>query len=1223
MENNDESVKRNIKEEVKHEVDQEERANKDRELKEQEIREDGGTVRQTIEMIEEVKSGRRDYDQSVDEERIINAAKKAIKRIEEVKRNLVKPKTEQGQFIFQKIIEKRLDDILAKDYYASLKVYSFLEKILLSDKITIEDLDSNFLELKDSVSGYFLIPWRDILVETAVKLGLSEEEAKRKYFVKNEKARSHESQTTIALKSSFDDKQRKFYDALSSPEEFAHYLGELRREILLKKGSFLRGLSNEEINRKVSELVNQEINNVIASIVFDIYEVSRRHPNDEFGHIEQHGVMFFTPRDFFLDFTKKVEELEKEIRSDGSSFNLFEGVSIALPERVEVKGRVEDGIELPPFEMVTGRYEILDLSNRENMLKYMKRIYDYIQSEKKRLEYGHNTRYLLKTAAVNDKIKQEGFFKTLANFAANLGTSDLDEMFFDSEIGDIIQQAMAIFEMDFEKQMVQNHWIKRPDLAMTHFTNMPRYEERMIEEFKRRRPDLEEWQITRAIINAQIMFLGVNYQLLHYFSYADPDKAPGGPGLTITDAGDLMLSFYDPGMTQRRFQDKNMTGYGADWMPINVDLDNFDHLDWEKYQAAYNNSFSQGRAAYFDLLPFDWKRVRLGVDPGNISKAGGLTSLRLSTWRIFNGYKHWLGESTLSLTTEGLKGLNAREDVLTESWKRLENIGIDILENFSIHRFIIGGLLKKDEKKRIIINEDYRKNVKHLFGYLYDRYLNQQIAGVDIRNIFLPPEVKTKEQFLSYLDEYFNLKKYLPTEIKDFFIKQFYNIFTVMIFERMPTKIVSLEKERLTQNGVRMYDELRQEFSTYESYEKAYEDLNYVQSQLRVEANEEMRVLLKEKGNLYGDLSKNRSDVKFYLDEEKIERILRKYLKRLNLSDGEIAERIERTKLLYRKILEKASQLPPEAAWEKKILESTSDDKKTKKEKEKVEKLRKQYTTRGNWFAKMLAEDDFGFSFTSGDTSYSFFNFSANGPLLLNRLAGFNSDTAELPAKNWIMDDKWREDRSFYKLNKTYEVIDQVYNAAKGQWGTGYTASKAAMVFLRRTANYFRKDEKRYSNIEQHWKGIFGGEKKSMSFAQEAAGGPDVGDVYQWGLNEFDKIYHEIIGGRGQQYVEKNTPEEEVRVKYTTWGEKYKITGKIIKFLGKFNKKIAALYDKPLKIRDYANEASGNAFRKSQKYWGGFFVKEVFPRLVLIFIIISLILFGKSAADDFVVGGKK
>lgn len=1256
-------------EEVKKEVEREvERENIEQEAKKRQIEEDGRVVDDALIVSQEYVSKKRNISES-DIEKIQRARLLAFKRIEEVRQKKVIPKSEQGKFIFEKIIETKIDEYLLANPYASLRIYELLEKALLKESLTLDDLRLSFEKVKQGPVDYdFIEKWREILINTAVKMGNKREDVEKYFYIsEDEKEFFHESQTTQALIRRLSKEQADFFNALLSIDKFSKYIRDLRIKIEQEIDSSITG---EKRKKELAIKLSKYINDQISGIIFNIYQAASHHPNEQFSNIERHGPFMETPADFYLAFSQRFERLNSQISElkDGLGLDL----EIGILQKKEVKGIKDDnGQELPPYFRYTGEYELINIGYKHGLREFLERIHQYAQSEKRRLEAGHNLRYLIKAGAHNEEVKKDGFFKTMSRFLAHIETTDIDEIFFDPEVSDLIQQALGFFEMTLEREMMENNWIKRPDLATRYFDSLHRYEKEMIEYLRKRRPDLPDWQILRIIANTNLMFLGANYQLMHYFSFADPDRAAFGESLTITDAGDLMLSPYDPGMLQRRFQDVNLTGQGADWMPINVVIEDFDHELSEKFKEAYNNSLTQGRAAYFWLLPKEWKYVRLGVDPGNISKAGGFTTLQASSWRLWNAYKYWLGEENLDFATEKFKSPGSKDTAYIEAWKRLENLGIDILENFFIYKGngVAGGNLKELEGKKNVFKfgERRKENLLNLFGYFYDRYFDQSIAGVRMADVFFSWNGKTlnREQFLKYIESNIDPSVYTYTDIDRFLKERFYDVFTVMILERTPTKILTLEKQRLTQNGIRLYDELREKYfiseysriygsSSYNNIREAYitsiDDLSYVESTLRIEANAKMRELKERNGNLYGNLSSLRSDVEYWLTEEKIERILGDHLRKTGLSAEEIKKRIQLAKITYKGIIQRASMIPEKAKWELELETKREEIRKlkrklfkTKKEKDKIRAFegflnkdpRSEFTSRIKWFSKMLVDDDFGFSFTSGDVAYHFLNFSANGPSLLSRLAAFNFDTAEIQSQAWIMNDAWAKDMANYNLAESYKIMDKVYLSARNQWGTGYQASRSVAAFLRRTFTYFRKDEGMYGEFNKTWNRLFGkNPERSSSFAQEHGGGPRVGSVYEWGLNEMDQIIHETIGGRGVKYFDYRTPEKEKLYKYEDFEDKHKFLGKVLnKFFvdkepPKLIKKMFGVIKKDgrfyKRVRDYAQEVSGEAIKKTQKYRGGFFRKEILPRVLILLLIISLILAFKSAKDDFEVGkGKK
>ena len=973
------------------------------------------------------------------------------------------------------------------------------------------------------------------------------------------------------------------------------------------------------------------------------------HQNEPFDHIEKHGIFMFTPSDFYLSFIHKIEDLK-------GSFSTIKDIFVSIP-------KFEERVVINPDTGRESRAKILKEKNNYLNLKdgysasaFFDNLYQYATSQKERLSFGHNIRYLIKVASTNDKIQEEGFFKMLKNFSANLNSSYLDEIFLEGDLGNIVMAAINIFERNLELTFAQKHWQGDPKLLELIFASLSRYEREMLDEFiKRYGARYSQEEIRRAIYNAQIIFLGVNYQLLHYFSFIEPETP-----ITASGYGEIMMSFYNQGTTiQRRFGGNNLTAGGADYMPINYYISNFDHRDGKKkWKIAYDESFERGRAVFYPLtLDDNWKTVRLAINPGNICEAGGFSYL--ARWRMFNAYKYYLIETgVLSYDKESLDFDKHGVKTYTLAWKHLENLGINTLKNFAIDKFILDEIVKDGEP-----NETKIEAFVNLFEYLYDRYYSQTIAGVTLGNIFLPKEVRDKESFVAYLKKRLS-SRYPPSVIKGFAKELIYDVFTMMLIERSPSKLLTLEKPMFTQNGEILMDEVRQRLTTgegtkmsYEEFQIALKDLQYVETELRARTIKEMERLKERLGNVYGDLEQSKSQIDFVLDEAKIRRFLTEYYQLKGLPKEEREKRIGATISVFKTTIGGAKEIPQIAKWERKLAgegdksgeikekkEQLAEKKRkilrTNKERLEIENLeweifrlekmleaRERFVSRFQWFSKMWREDEWGMSITSGDLAYPFLRFSANGQELMYRVAGFNYDVAEVPAKVWAggFTEALRQARVNHSLEPVYKIIDDVSKAALGQWGAGYQASKCVMPFLKRMVYYFRRDERRGAilnlrRLRDMFKTIPAKELEdlSYSFSQEDAGGWRAGNIYDFGPDDLTEITRVIIGGRGKKYVDYSP--SEIPFKLTTIGEKHKFIGRLAEKLP-FLKKLA---NRETFVRDLGKEVSATAVKYNGGFtWDKFWRLEIEPRLILILLFITLILLGKSAKEDLKIGGGK
>ncbi len=1258
-------------ERLKREAEEEARRAREKEIDEELIKEiikeqrEIEEAREEIEkMREDLKRGRQTTKKEEFETKTNNAFRLVIKRISEVNQGKLKPKTPQGEKFVRDLAAKGVLDRL--NTYNAPYIYPLIEKMILLDNpdLLLGELVEGFERLnKNSFLDQDLMrSLAKVCSDTAKEIApnLNPFELSKRFNPSEKHFQSSTDPVLYEMIEELGEDYAEFFEGIMSSKNFVEYAKrkqEQIREELKKENPGFDNLPEAKKRQLIADKFTKYIKSKISTIIFKIYGISDLHQNEAFDHIEKHGVFMLTPSDFYLSFTHRLEELK-----DHFSYN--DDLIVSIPKFIEKREVDKDtGRELRP-KVLLNEKEYLNLKDGYSASNFFENLYQYATSEKERLSFGHNIRYLIKVGSHSPDVQEKGFFKMLQNFSNHLNSSYIDEIFLEDELNEVVMSAMNIFERSLERTLSKNQWQGDPKLLETIFASLSSYEREMLDEFVKRyggKYSLEE--IRRAIYNAQIMFLGVNYQALHYFSFVEPENP-----ITIGGYGEIMMSFYNQGSSiQRRFGGDSLIAGGADYMPINYFIENFDHRDWKKWKKAYEDSFKMGRAAFFPLiLGDDWQTVRLAINPGNIGEAGGFAYL--ARWRMFNAYKYYLMEAgVLNSDSESLDTKKFGENIYQITWKALENLGIDVLKNFAVDKFVLGSLVDS-------LGKPQEKNINgfiNLFDYLYDRYYSREFVNskgerFKIGQYFLPESIKTKEDFIKYLKERLS-SKYPGSVIKGFAKGLIYDTFTMMLIERSPSKLLTLEKPMFTQNGERLWDEIRNSLGlSIEGMDEAIKDLQYVETELRTRTIKEMLELKEKRGNAYGDLNSSRSEIDFILDERKIERYLREFYQLKGLSENEINLRIRNVISAYRSIYEQASDKPVKAKWEqgldsqirekkeklkeekKKFLKDKKSIKKLEEEifqLEKMSEVRSQFMSRFRWFSKMWREDEWGMSITSGDNAYAFLRFSADGPELMTRVAGFNFDVAETPAKVWAggFTEALRQARASHSLEPVYKVMDQVYKAAAGQWGEGPQASKCVMPFLKRMGYYFRRDERRgdplsikigklkipipfsrnanlrklidfFTTSRSHEL-----ENLSYSFSQQDAGGWRAGNIYDFGPDDLTEISRAIIGGRGIKYMDYEPGAADIPYKLITVGEKHPLIGRLAKRIPFFKK----LADKVITKRDYGREVSAQAVKFNGGFsWDKFWKLEISPRLILIFLIITLILLGKSAKEDLKLGAK-
>lgn len=1145
--------------------------------------------------------------------------------------------------LIARIDNPRGDIVVEPSPYIQKIVHRAINNTITNPLEVLTDDELRILHFNDAYLHGKIV---EALTEAARQGGRGEEDIK--VFTEREKARSalrpHErgrqDPTEASLVEKLDIEEREFFESLSSPEAFAIYCKKMLDQRIAADPAFAK-LSREEQSIQLSSLLR----NRVASILYKIYDlVLSRVKTVPFDHAEKEGTFYTSPYYHLELFKDKLGNLKSANFGD---FKRVYNLNLMIPQRETITDATDDkGDRLPQYEKVLPKPKAT-----ESMSDFMQHLVDYSIAEHKRMSYGYNLEYLFKTGAFDPR---DGLMKTIAGFAKGLTNSEIDEIHSEASAF-LVQRVVYVFEAKNEQFFTNQEWKKDPMLVDSYFQNLSKLQENSFKYLKQRYGKrFKDWEINRAIFNAQIMLSGVFFKPLHHYSYADPDLTKKG-GVTVVGGKELMLSVFDPGFTAKRFQDQETALFGVDFLPINIILENYDYNIWKAYLDALKESMTKGKAAYAyhlkedgkggkkieDLAGDDFLKVKLGVDIGNIAEAGGVDTL--SRWRLFSAWKDWVRKDLDSAELPKYKDKDGKEDpyVFVKMWKKIENIGSDVLENMTIHKYVHGLAPDKgkgfDEKKE----EEKAKsdNLLNLFDFLYDRYFS-----TDFGKVFIKKEgggEYKKDEFREMIKNAMNNKDYYKYEKQELLMTYLYHAFSVIMFERMPLKYVFLEKPRLTQNGSRLFVELDKEFvgdnsEKRKDFDQALDDLILVQTELRISTMEEMEHLAKTKDNLFGDpddLSKLRSDVNqgkgYVIDEEVIERILRSEFDREEyrkegggrLTEEEKTRRINHAKEIYRNLQKKLKDKPIKANWEEKIIkdgEPANADNLQKDERKKILNMREKYLTRAEWFSKLYRDMEFGFSPTSGELAFKFLNFSATGSETIERAANFCADTAEKIATDWgkPMFDLVREAKEKRDLKEVLHKIWEIKQGVRSQWGTEsgppgkseYYSDLVAYRLLQRVIYYFRKNDITIPPLE--W-----AINKSSSFSEEDTGGPRTGGAaFEASRNMIDKLIAEATGAGSYKLFDHEAKQSKI-LKRTTLGEQHKILGKLLE-------KVAG-HPIPREIHDWANEISGRAqkhvhasdFVQLLKY-------EVSIRFLIILAVILGILGIKGFQQSFDTGGR-
>jgi len=1043
-----------------------------------------------------------------------------------------------------------------------------------------------------------------IFVSVAERNGLSSDEAEQRFGTKNrsESVGGLRDYSEQILYKKLDKKEKEYFNSLDSAESFRKYCQEQTEDIKAYDVVYKQATSEEKeeiLKMRLSDRIKQR--NV--SIVFRIYDHILHERKDEaIEHKENEGGIYNSVTMLYSSFRQRIEALIADVGKSDL------GINFVQPKRKEVqtydpekKQFVREYRILPDYETLQSR-EFLESLMRVN------------ESERSRIRYGYNLEYIHRAGPGGAYDIEKGLFPTISGYATNLRSDQIDEIFAE-DTGEIVQRAIGFFDQRNEKFMAMSGWKSDPqhvDEFFSYIDKMKEHVEFYIKDLYK--GQYEDWMLERAIFNAKLIIYGMYFKPILWYSYADPKMTSEGVA-TYRGEGEQNLATFDPGHNAKKFQGdepgKNIghefATKGVDFLPMNFIIEKYGYKVWKEWNKRWMRTNTEGQAAYWDLAGEDSFGIRLFIDIGNICGAGGFDTL--SGWRTFPAYKDWIRENI----DIGENLLYAKNDlVMTEAWKRLENIGIDALENFA-EKFIGQNI---PAKGKILEDKGKLNNMLNLYGYFFDRYLEKGL-GRD----FLKGENGTvigRNEFIKRIEVLLTSKDVSKQTRVEELRGWLYKSLSVVMFERLPMKYVFLEKQRFTQNGITLLSELMdfageqhwQVEGAGNQFEQALDDLILAQTELRASVSNDMdKIFDSPDDNLFGDLTKNRSKVNngkgYVLDEVGTREILGKMGATKN--DG---DRIERAVKMYTELKRLVLEKPARASWEK--------------DKDKLEtaaqmRASDKFTNRLGWFYDMYRGDNetkvnkFGFSPTSGELALKFISISASGPDTIKRAANWSAKTGEALNKYWGgMLKALREARTNRDVFKMYPALLELYGFIEGETGAGAVPNKVILKLVDKSGLFFRK-----SDVSIPGTGFFVNLKdwafrKPSSFSEEDAGEPGKLDAWEMDANDRTKLINQFEGDLGRSLIAEK-PEEPLMKKVSL--ERYGLLGKIYKKLsGK----------RYLEVRDYANEISGQA---GKRFLGTgplkFFSEIIMPKILLLFLIISLILGWQSFKKYFTFGGQK
>ncbi len=880
----------------------------------------------------------------------------------------------------------------------------------------------------------------------------------------------------------FNEKWRELYDlyfnrqtdekllkALFYTERFTPYVMERRAMIAAANPNLPPGECDQRLSTEIKE--------DIAGLFDKIYmRVDRERPQAYFQPITQEDYLTGIQR-VTLDITNRLRKLETWVGDNEQNVSRILGGTEFY----------RDSIEDADADVVT--YKDPEDNDKEKIRRILKPIVgnerikfkEYIEHLDQVIatyihakEYTHNARAIF----VNPP-GEGGIWAQMQKYSEEFTMVDFDSMMLLPGARYFLR-ALSLYDKMLMELFASHDWCHDPDM----FSPIPnsafskfelRVLNRLEDSYRNEQGELRDENgnidptlddklrsmLVMAIGASQGMFL--NWVEKGAMAEAPRDPKTGAPtfqSYSTQDSAPFMafnpfLHFFF------RFQTQGSDHSPIFYIPVEGHISRFwDHESVWKNMKAFLNTFLMGKK------PLTY--MKLFADfCDNIGNVGGI--LMRDSWRT----KSWVDAYTeYKRNAQGERTTTVDH---LKTWKNLENIGYEGLLTWIHTPTNIAGRMEADFLNALTGAKQTER--MEFFQYIFDKYFigenNRSLADYldDIRKEMRQEayrEIKdgrtiTKDG--AYIDDQFpdDLEKHIEMKTSKMFL---YRTLTRLIALRAPTKLILIDRDRLSPKGQRRWKLIMDKMGNYykeskhiPEFESLMDDLLMAESLKRMEISKKMRedlLSLPDGNDANGvlidksrDLYRIAGNINYRLDEREIRRLLAGKLA------GRPANQIDRVIELYHKIMD--SYYDPNSGFLHDKNNANFLDE----------------------YANTIKRGDFKYTFALDEAALDFIPFRSAGQRVLPRAIGDISSVEQ----NVVDGIKKFPDllliTSINGKNDFSEIIQTIAKAKKaldGAIGSDYAAQVSHHMGMM-VINYFKKDSDR--------KGLFGwmgiGRKNSIA----------------------------------------------------------------------------------------------------------------------------------------------
>lgn len=641
------------------------------------------------------------------------------------------------------------------------------------------------------------------------------------------------------------------------------YLAELYRDVRTEVAAL--GYTGADLDREASHALEEKIVLLFSKLFTRVDEEQARLFFDEItkeGLFSSIDVVFTKLKAQFSTLIHTIEATPENELPEEFRHLFFQRYAYTKTEDRVMTYRDKDGVERTRN---VPRYRITPLPGEKEveLPHFLAGIGTEIVHEVETRRYLHNVRALFLRGP-----GEKGFWPQLAHYAEQeMQTTDMDGIPFLPD-SDVVWSAFRLYSKYVEEALVNNNWFHNADMFLPdRQSNYTKIEQNVFTDLINEYPDMrrkDEWRLRRAMTMAVGMSRGVWLTEPETASSADPvlnqEKGGSATYYSYYTNDNVALNALNPMHHFWRWQSEQATKGPLVFMPLNA-LDPMTSRAWDhkvlfQRMTQYRESYLRGAGVLTRSDPNE--RLFIELLP-NIANVG--SPISRGGWREEPAYEGWLQSSYL------------------DSWKALENIGYEVLLHYVDNKIYTDRdfLIPSDNDQAAIARrEDF-------FRYLFRKYIStvpiqsdaEADAGLAREKERLRPIVERtiNDQIKKGRVRKEDREEYLKLELQR---RLLYEALYGVLRERIPTKLIRFERDRMAEGGKRVWERVREEIdwaSDRNIYDRTLTHLMRVETILRKETTEIMREHLKGKHPEDYDLQ-NAPVTDYKVTEASVRRIL-------------------------------------------------------------------------------------------------------------------------------------------------------------------------------------------------------------------------------------------------------------------------------------------------------------------------------------------------------------